>query len=295
MLWLMRIEWTLRRQSGVISRDQALAAGMSPRQIDRRLAAGQWVLLHPCVYFVADRELTDDARVRADALWAGESATISGLAAAWWHDLGPDAPAVVEVTVPLSRYPRARRGVRVRRRELADADRACVRDLWVTDLPLTVLEAAVALGDRGPEFLDRALQRRVRFDSLHRAQSRNLGRRGATAAGRLLVAASDRAASAAERILITLLRTAHLAGWQLHYWLRGYELDAAFPASRVAVEVDGWAWHQDPRSFQHDRQRQNAIVLAGWTLLRFTWHDLTRRPDSVVAEIRAALTARAVS
>jgi very-short-patch-repair endonuclease len=75
----------------------------------------------------------------------------------------------------------------------------------------------------------------------------------------------------------------------------GYELDLAFPACQVAVEVDGWAWHQDRRAFQYDRQRQNSIVLAGWTLLRFTWHDLTQRPDSVVAEIRAALTTRAAS
>jgi very-short-patch-repair endonuclease len=155
---------------------------------------------------------------------------------------------------------------------------------------LTVLEVAVALGERGPAFLDSALQRRVRFDTLHRAQSRNLGRRGATAAGRLLVAASDRAASAAERILITLLRKAHFTGWQLHHWTNGYEVDAAFPTHRVAVEIDGWAWHQDRKAFQNDRQRQNSIVLAGWSLLRFTWHDLTQRPDRVVAEIRAALS-----
>ena len=32
---------------------------------------------------------------------------------------------------------------------------------------------------------------------------------------------------------------------------------------------------------------------ARWNLLRFTWHDLTNRPDYVVAEIRAALAAAA--
>jgi hypothetical protein len=30
----------------------------------------------------------------------------------------------------------------------------------------------------------------------------------------------------------------------------------------------------------------DALVLAGWTSLRFTWHDLTNRPGAVVAEIR---------
>ena len=86
-----------------------------------------------------------------------------------------------------------------------------------------------------------------------------------------------------------------MTDWQLHYRVNGYELDVAFPIRRVAVEVDGWAWHQDRKAFQNDRQRQNCLVLAGWTLLRFTWYDLTYRPAQVIAEIRAALTARVAS
>jgi hypothetical protein len=45
----------------------------------------------------------------------------------------------------------------------------------------------------------------------------------------------------------------------------------------------------DVDRFAQDRVRQNALVLAGWTVLRFTWHDLMSRPQAVVAEIRAAL------
>jgi len=159
----------------------------------------------------------------------------------------------------------------------------------VTSVALTVLEAAVALGERGFELLDRALQRRIRLDTLNRTHSRNLGRRGSAAAGQLLVAAADRAASAAERKLIAALRAAAISGWVLHYRVGGYELDLAFPDHHVAVEVDGWAWHNDASSFQKDRQRQNTLVLTGWTVLRFTWHDLTQRPGQVIAEIRAAL------
>ena len=57
------------------------------------------------------------------------------------------------------------------------------------------------------------------------------------------------------------------------------------PAARVAVEVDGWAWHSDVERFREDRRRQNALVLAGWTVLRFTWDDLMRRPETVVGQI----------
>jgi very-short-patch-repair endonuclease len=58
----------------------------------------------------------------------------------------------------------------------------------------------------------------------------------------------------------------------------------------VAVEVDGWAWHQRADRFQEDRRKQNALVRAGWVPLRFTWHDLTRQPTAVLAAIRAALS-----
>jgi len=159
-------------------------------------------------------------------------------------------------------------------------------------LPLTVLEAAVALGERGSELVDRALQRRVRFENLHRAQSRNAGRRGSTTAGRLLHAAVDRAASTAERKLITVLRAANLGGWVQHHRVCGYEVDFALPDHQLAIEIDGWAWHHDQARFCRDRQRQNTLVLAGWTVLRFTWHDLTRQPDRVVHEIRAGMIAK---
>ncbi len=246
----VNLEGVLRRQAGVISRQQALTAGLSTDQVDWRLATGRWVAVYPGVYVAADRECTGEARIRAAGLWAAEPSTISGVAAAWWHGLWTDPPSLVEITLPSRRRLHTPSGIRIRR----------------------------------------ALQRRVRFDSLHRAHCRNAGRRGSTLASSLLTAAADRAASAAERKLLALLRAAHLTGWIQHYRLSGYELDFAFPDHRVAIEVDGWAWHSDVGAFRTDRQRQNAVALAGWTVLRFTWHDLTQRPNTVVHEIRAAVS-----
>jgi hypothetical protein len=177
------VEAMLRQQSGVISRRQARDAGMSEDQIDRRLATGRWVTVCPGVYRPADHELSDEARVRAVGLWAGDRATISGLAAAWWHRLWPDPPSVVEVTARLTSGLRPGAGVRLRRRDLLDAGRMATRGLWVTDLPLTVLEAAVALGDQGARLMDQALQRRVRLGALRLAHRRNLGKRGSAVAG----------------------------------------------------------------------------------------------------------------
>jgi very-short-patch-repair endonuclease len=74
---------------------------------------------------------------------------------------------------------------------------------------------------------------------------------------------------------------------------RAYVLDMAFEAQRVEVAVDGRAFHTDARSFQNDRTRQNDLVAAGWTVLRFTWEDIVDRPADVVRRIREILAQRA--
>jgi very-short-patch-repair endonuclease len=178
----------------------------------------------------------------------------------------------------------------IRWRDLPYLDLIGVRDLWVTDLPLSVLEAAVALGPQGSELLDRALQRRVSFPAVYRAHCRNQGWRGSAEASRMLAVAADRAASHAERLLVRLLRAARITGWKLSYQVQGYLIDLAFPAQQVAIEVDGWAWHITADRFVDDRRRQNAVVNLQWTVLRFTWHDLVGRPDDVLNEIRVALS-----
>ena len=111
------------------------------------------------------------------------------------------------------------------------------------------------------------------------------------AARRLLQAADDGAQSEAERILLRLLRTGGLTGWKANFPVNGYRIDVAFLVEKVAIEVDGFAFHSDPDAFHNDRVRQNSIALQGWQVLRFTWLDLTEYPERVLATIRSALSA----
>lgn len=282
-------------QDGLVTLAQALDAGLSPRAVQRRVRDGGWVRVAPRVYRGAGHPVTDRGRVRAAGLWVGGRGAVSGPAAAYWHGMAPRAPAEVEVTVPRAAGLRGFAGVRVRRRDLADVDVATVGGpadgrggIRVTAAALTALECAAVLPD-GAAFLDRALQRHVRFAALHRAYSRHLGAHGAARAGALLVAAADRADSGAERLLISLLRRAGVTGWARGLPFGAWEIDVAFPEVKLAVEVDGWAWHVDVARFRADRRKGNALVAAGWVLLRFTWHDLVERPGYVVAEIRSAL------
>lgn len=70
-------------------------------------------------------------------------------------------------------------------------------------------------------------------------------------------------------------------------------VDFAWPDMRVAVEVDGFEVHATPRAMQADLERQNRFVAAGWTVVRFTWLDVVRRPEWVAAQIAAVLRSRA--
>lgn len=106
----------------------------------------------------------------------------------------------------------------------------------------------------------------------------------------MLTAAASGARSEAERILLQLLRRSKINGWVANQTACGYPVDVMFAEQKVIVEIDGMAFHSDAEAFQHDRTRQNVLVANGWTILRFTWSDLTERPQQVVAQIRAMIS-----
>jgi very-short-patch-repair endonuclease len=280
----------IARQDGLITTIQAVQHGLDESVLRRRARDQGWRRAAPRVYLAAGHRLTIRAQIRAAGLWGRDHATVCGPAAAWWHGMLATAPTEIPVTVPRRLGLRGYPGVRIRRRDLSHLDRERIDGIWCAAAPLAALETAIALPD-GSAFLDRALQKHVAFDDLYQAYCRNVGAHGATRIGALVAAAADRAESAAERRMIAILRGAGLAGWQRAVPFERWTIDFAFPDARLAIEVDGWAYHSDVDRFRADRSKGNALVRAGWRLLRFTWHDLVSRSEYVVAEIRASLLA----
>lgn len=130
--------------------------------------------------------------------------------------------------------------------------------------------------------------------SLRRAYGLVFGLRGTAAVATLIALAAGGARFAAERRLHALLRERGIGGWDanLPVMLDGYGtavLDVAFRGRRVVAEVDGWAYHRDIEAFRRDPRRQNEVAIAGWVVLRVTWHDLMADPGGVIAAIEAAL------
>jgi very-short-patch-repair endonuclease len=98
--------------------------------------------------------------------------------------------------------------------------------------------------------------------------------------------------SEAERILRELIRSAEIAMPVMNVRVQGYQVDAYWREERVVVEVDGFALHSSHAAFQRDRRRDADLIAAGITVVRVTWHQLTRKPNVVIARpIHATFTA----
>jgi len=61
--------------------------------------------------------------------------------------------------------------------------------------------------------------------------------------------------------------------------------DLYYPDSRLVIEFDG-ANHRD--RLVEDNRRQNLLMNAGYSVLRFTASDYYNRPDRIVAQVSAA-------
>lgn len=77
---------------------------------------------------------------------------------------------------------------------------------------------------------------------------------------------------------------------------RLWRFDFAWPARKLAVEIEGGQWgggrHTTGSGLQSDCEKINAAQLLGWMVLRYTTSDLQKRPVQVIEEVMAALRAR---
>lgn len=290
-----------RGQHSVFSGGQAVRRGISRKSLRSRVASGRLVRVDHDVFLIAGAPLTWQGKVLVAILGAGHGALASHRTAAALWGFDGYGRGVPEITVP--------RGQRFRRRDVrvhssTDLDRSGRRTrerIPVTDPSRTLLDLA----------------RRTRDDRLLAAieSARTLGltswtellatlvrhaRRGRPGVRRLrrVIAANihrdEVTDSALELLALALFREHGLPEPVLHHRLVDEggrllaEIDLAYPELRIAIELDG-SVHRERAVFEKDRPRQNRIVLEGWIILRFTWADVTERPDEVIAAVRRAL------
>jgi very-short-patch-repair endonuclease len=67
------------------------------------------------------------------------------------------------------------------------------------------------------------------------------------------------------------------------------QADFLWPHERLVIETDGGAAHGTRMAFEDDRRRDQRLMVAGYTVVRFTCRQLTREPERVCGAVRNVL------
>ena len=267
--------------------------GATRSVIGHRLATGRWEACHPGVYRVAAAPQTHRQCLMAAVLWAGDGSAVSHLAAAGLYHLPAGRLSTPELSVPPGCHCRQTGIVVHRPGSLPTVDIIRVDRIPVTTVARTIIDLAGVLPvEVVEETLDFALSHgyvpRVRLEW----RVRELASKGRPGIGmiRSLLEARGPGQKLPDSILETKL--GRILGPLHPVWGhvvvidgRVYVLDCAFPEHLLAVEADGWATHCGRLQREEDIARQNALVRAGWTVLRYPWSVIVGRPDMVLGDV----------
>lgn len=176
---------------------------------------------------------------------------------------------------------------------LTAADLGTAAGVPVTSLARTVLDLAAERPGRTPGDLRRCEDLKVLdLREFKELLGRTAGHRGHTA----LATAVDLyrpdptvTRSGLERRFRALVRDAGLPAPSMNFVVGGYELDAYWPAARLAVELDTFGTHGSRLSFEEDRKRQRKLGLLGITVERVTDRQLVSEPKAVLDAIAVRL------
>jgi very-short-patch-repair endonuclease len=235
----------------------------------------------PRVYTVGHAARSTEGDLAAALLYAGPGSMLSHATAAWWWGFLNYPPDLIHVSTPrrckslpgivvhgrrdLPRVARNGLPVTTPHQSLLDFAQTAPNDLLRFALAnadyhgLLDLSALDALQGRGKAKLNKAL-------AIHRPE--------------LAHTRSD-----FERLLVPFCEAHDLPIPRFNVKLHGWLVDAVWPDRMLVVELDSVQAHRTPAQIQRDHQRELELRAAGYTVLRYTWHQLTQTPELVAADI----------
>jgi very-short-patch-repair endonuclease len=289
------------RTDGAITHRQLTEAGIATSSIQRRRGG----LLTPFangVYLVG-------APTSRATLMAALAATPGGVAS---HETAAQLHGLLVAggggLVHISREGGRRRalpGVRIHRTvELGPDDRCHLDGVVATTLERTLCDLARRLHfpRLRPLTEQQIVDRRTTPTKLH-GQIRSFvrrGRPGSTKLRLLLVAIGDGEPildSVLEQRMRSILRQTGIGDVESQFrppWHDGIRgiVDFGLPELQLIVEADGRRWHAVTQAQEEDRRRDRRAARHGWTVLRFSGHEITHRKASLAAELRGLFAAR---
>lgn len=282
------------RQKGLVTRVELLASGISPSAIDRMVAAGRLRVVFPGVYALGHLALRPEAFALAAVLACGPGSVLSHRSAAAAWNVRPAPASFHEVTIAGARG-RGLRGIRTHRNRLPADEVTSADGLPVTTWARTVLDVAAVEDEQRIRRMLEASEHERLFDgrALAALLERHRGRRGAGRLRTVLDAFDGDGALTRLKLearALDLVREARLPRPLVNAVHLGHEIDLLWLRERLAVELDSWTFHRARPAFERDRRRDVELQVAGFRTVRFTWPQVDREPDWVVARLRTLLS-----
>ena len=293
-----------RQQHGLISRRQALEAGLSSGGIQTRLRRGDWRPARRGVYAIAGVRPSPEQAALAVCLAVGDGCWVSHRSAsAMWGLRVPTSTGIEVVTLPGQRV-HLDGVIQHRSSVLPLADLTHLRLAPITSPARTLVDCVPHLSGRRLSLaVDDALRRRLlTLVDLSQCAGRldhGRGRRRIVPLRKVLaerLPGYDPGGSQRELDVVgVLVRGGLQVPVQQHRVTVGGRdrfLDYAYPDEMVGLEFDGFAEHGLIRTtFDDDRLRGNDLAVAGWLMLHFTSrssaeHVLTRTAEALALRQR---------
>jgi hypothetical protein len=274
---------------GVVTRGELLAAGITDRELRRRLEKGSLISIHRGVFRVGHTAPSLEARYLAAVRACGPGALLAGRAAAHLLHLTRHAPSLPEV---LTRHHRRPTGVTVRRvRSVDRRDATTWRGVPVTTVPRTLVDLAALLdpADLARAVHEASVRHRINPAAVERILSRRHNWPGARDLRRVIWGDEPVTLSRLESSFIAAVRRARLPPPETNRLTDGRYVDCRWPRHHLTVELDGYAYHGTRHSWERDLDRERRARARGDEFRRYSWRDVGELPEPMLEDLRALL------
>ena len=259
-----------------MSREQLHGLGFNDEQIARRERNGELHQLYADVWAVGHRNVTPLGRLNAALLSCGRTSFLSHRTAAALHGLRQVNVHAIEVTMVGARA-RARQGLTIHRtaKPPEPQDLRAVGHLRYS----AVLRMLIELAPREtPAELDRLITEAVRKqllrpDAIEAALQRHARRPGLARLKKALAAyrpRPDRKSNLERAFDAWLLEHPEIPEPERNVYINGWEIDCWWPHQRVALELDGRAYHVAVAEMDRDRLKDTKLQIMGVKPMRVT-------------------------
>jgi very-short-patch-repair endonuclease len=277
-----------RRQHGVVTRNQLMAAGVSKEEIRRRIESGALIRVHRGTYRVGHLAPSIEARYLAAVLACGDGAVLSGQAAGYLWGLIKGSAPPPEVTSPKDRKVKGVRTKRARRDEIRGTKR---HGIPITTVPRTLvdLSSLLQLEDLARACHEAGVLHHTTPHHVETVLQQRPSAPGAKQLRKVMHGDVHVTLSALERRFLQLLREAGLPLPETNRVAGTKRVDCRWPQHKLTVELDSYRFHNSRHAWEQDRRREREAHARGDDFRRYTPADVFEDPTRMLAELKGLL------